>query len=82
MSTRAWRFERHTCTHARARTRRSDRDFRATHKQKEQRNRKEKGRLHPVETQRKTQNPRMVLQVLKHRGAPLEDQEKPACAMG
>ena len=36
------RFERHTCTHARARACRSDRNFGATHKQKEQRNRKEK----------------------------------------
>ena len=50
-------------------------ELRYTHKQKEQRNKKEKRRLHPVETQRKTQNPRMVLQVLKHRGAPLEADE-------
>ena len=38
----------------------SDRNFRA-HKQKEQRNRKEKRRLHPVEAQTNAQNRGMVL---------------------
>ena len=39
-----------------------------THKQKEQRNMKEKRRLHPVEAQTKTQNRRVLL---RHGGAPL-----------
>ena len=39
-----------------------------THKQKEQRNMKEKRRLHPVEAQTKTQTRKMVL---KHGVAPL-----------
>ena len=52
-----------------------------THKQKEQRNRKEKRRLHPLEAQTKTQNRRMEL---KHGGAPLVTDEsgcgqRPGC---